>query len=342
MKFQNSLYSRRRPGSYSFAIALALASPAFAAAQDPETAQLSQQGEVVWRETYPIEYSNQFNLSQRVADDSLMLKNQSRPPLDEKWLSLFPVLNPPLPNEAVILLKEQEADSTLNRTLNQLDSSPNLLRLSLQKHAAMTPQELLMVKSETSLSSDDWLRSLGRTPTRGEIAAYRKSRHKPTSRGVWLFRDTQEDSFARFASESQYQIIAAEGLWLMAQGRDGRRAAWRGVAATAVTGALTVAVKKTWRRRRPYPNDQKFGSFPSGHTSTVFAMATVMANASPRNKWLAYGSAAAVGWSRIKVRAHHPHDVLAGALLGYYVGKKFSPKTGETTPAPIANLNFRF
>ena len=310
---------------------------------------------MVWREVYSNEYSLldlKYNTERDTEDKSPT--PQSRSLLDEKRLYVFPVQNPPSPNDSVILLPENSLPQTTALIVKDEKRRDDSLRVSLRQHAVIKPQNLLrddFGHDDTSLrtslqshelSSDEWLRELGRMPTRDEINVFRKSRHNPTSRGVWLFRDTQEDAFARFASESQYQIILAEGLWMAAQGRNGQRAAWRGFGATAVTGVLTMAVKKTWRRRRPYPNDQKFGTFPSGHTSTVFAMATVMANASPRHKWLAYSSAAAVGWSRIKVRAHHPHDVFAGALLGYIVGKKFAPKSDERINAPIANINFKF
>ena len=317
--------------------------------------QSFQQESVVWREVYSNEYSSlDLNYDVESEAENKSQTVQSRSFLDEGRLYVFPVQNPPSPNDSVILLPENSLPQTTALIVKDEKRRDDSLRVSLQQHAAIKPQNLLrdgFSNDETSLrtpsqspelSSDEWLRQLGRTPTRDEINAFRKSRHKPTSRGVWLFRDTQEDEFARFASASQYQIILAEGLWMMSQGHNGRRAAWRGFGATAVTGMLTVAVKKTWRRRRPYPNDQKFGTFPSGHTSTVFAMATVMANASPRHKWLAYSSAAAVGWSRVKVRAHHPQDVFAGALLGYIVGKKFAPKNYERINAPIANINFKF
>jgi len=61
-------------------------------------------------------------------------------------------------------------------------------------------------------------------------------------------------------------------------------------------------------------------SFPSGHTSSAFAVATVLAARHPKQKWLYYGLATAVGFARIRKSAHFPSDVLVGAGIGIYAG----------------------
>ncbi len=60
-------------------------------------------------------------------------------------------------------------------------------------------------------------------------------------------------------------------------------------------------------------------SFPSGHTSQAFFMATLIAQHFHPNIWIVfvlYTVALLVGITRMYVGAHYPRDVLAGAILG--------------------------
>jgi membrane-associated phospholipid phosphatase len=60
-------------------------------------------------------------------------------------------------------------------------------------------------------------------------------------------------------------------------------------------------------------------SFPSGHTSQAFFMATLVTQHLHANFWIAllfYSLALLVGITRMYVGAHYPRDVLAGAILG--------------------------
>ena len=60
-------------------------------------------------------------------------------------------------------------------------------------------------------------------------------------------------------------------------------------------------------------------SFPSGHTSQAFFMATLMTHHFHASVWvvfLLYAIALLVGITRMYVGAHYPRDVLAGAILG--------------------------
>jgi len=62
--------------------------------------------------------------------------------------------------------------------------------------------------------------------------------------------------------------------------------------------------------------------FPSGHAITAFSIATIFADRYSRHRWVpwvAYGLAAAVGFSRITTQSHFTSDVFVGAVLGYSI-----------------------
>ncbi len=104
------------------------------------------------------------------------------------------------------------------------------------------------------------------------------------------------------------------------------------------TAASTEWLKVLVRRKRPVlytssaataatsPDNQR--SFPSGHTSVAFALATsylVLANREhlphrTRNAMLLYGAASGVGALRMAAGSHFPTDVLGGAVLGAGIG----------------------
>lgn len=102
--------------------------------------------------------------------------------------------------------------------------------------------------------------------------------------------------------------------------------------ALAKTAWTSLALKNLISRPRPglnmddvhYVGDyvvKDDESFPSGHTALAFAAATVLSDQYPQYTPYLYTYATLIGVSRIYVGAHYPTDVLAGALLGYLVGK---------------------
>jgi membrane-associated phospholipid phosphatase len=112
--------------------------------------------------------------------------------------------------------------------------------------------------------------------------------------------------------------------------------------AVLVSGGLTLLTKGLVGRERPnavasdgdeyHPGqgfaDNRWASFPSGHTSAAFAAAAVLATElgrrHPRQRGLfraaCYGAATLIGVSRVYQNAHWSSDVLAGAALGTLSG----------------------
>jgi len=113
-------------------------------------------------------------------------------------------------------------------------------------------------------------------------------------------------------------------------GPTGRRTALLCMLAFAVSGLIAQILKEGCERVRPglVVADYRFlgeqvlyGSFPSGHTTTSFALARVVAAAYRRWAVLLYLVAALVGLSRVYVGAHFPTDVLAGTVIGLFTGQ---------------------
>lgn len=77
----------------------------------------------------------------------------------------------------------------------------------------------------------------------------------------------------------------------------------------------------TWFRAHGHPLGG-IGCFPSGHTIAAFSIATVFADRYPKpawHRWVAFGLAGLVGFSRVTLESHYPSDVFAGAVLGYSI-----------------------
>jgi membrane-associated phospholipid phosphatase len=76
------------------------------------------------------------------------------------------------------------------------------------------------------------------------------------------------------------------------------------------------------------------GSFPSGHATGAFAVATVFAGVYSAHRWVpwvAYGTAGLIGVSRVALSRHFPTDVVAGALLGNSMGRMVLARRREST-----------
>jgi membrane-associated phospholipid phosphatase len=66
---------------------------------------------------------------------------------------------------------------------------------------------------------------------------------------------------------------------------------------------------------RPFSWDPAFASMPSGHATTAVAAAIAIGAIWPRTRIVMWLYAAAIMVSRVAVLAHHPSDVIAGALV---------------------------
>jgi membrane-associated phospholipid phosphatase len=112
---------------------------------------------------------------------------------------------------------------------------------------------------------------------------------------------------------------------------------------------LTQGIKLATHRMRP--DGSASDSFPSGHVSSSFAIATVVTNYYGK-KWgiPLYAFAGLVAVSRIEKGLHWPSDVVAGAALGYISGRTailgtkrelLGQKTSRLMMVPVAGRDWR-
>ena len=125
-------------------------------------------------------------------------------------------------------------------------------------------------------------------------------------------------------------------------------ASLRSTEAIIASGAVTQLLKLSIGRARPVVTADKdayafhpfhgsqtnFNSFPSGHTTAAFAAATVFSteiryahpSAAKFTTPLLYGLATAVGGARMYNDRHWLSDVVGGALIGHFVGRKITSR----------------
>ena len=122
--------------------------------------------------------------------------------------------------------------------------------------------------------------------------------------------------------------VAALGMGLILFLTGDRLGAYELVLGTLTLWIVVELVKALVRRPRPFISvtearivGYRAGgrSFPSGHTSQAFFLATLLAPHFHASVWLVfllYTVALFIGITRMYVGAHYPRDVLAGAILG--------------------------
>ena len=151
-----------------------------------------------------------------------------------------------------------------------------------------------------------------------------------------------------------YSLPLLAGIYLTGGGESRhRRIALTGLKAYLLSGGAAIVSKHLFHRHRPndddppdprmwegpFPFTTNYTSFPSGHTTTAFAIATVLAMGYHDKFWVgmtSYTLASLVALSRIHDGQHWGSDVVAGAALGFFIGatlSKVNLKKVKVSPA---------
>ncbi|MBV9470195.1 MAG: phosphatase PAP2 family protein [Abitibacteriaceae bacterium] len=104
-------------------------------------------------------------------------------------------------------------------------------------------------------------------------------------------------------------------LPLLEDGKEGKDHALRTSDSIITSSVITEVLKNVVREKRPNSNNRT--SFPSGHATAAFAAASMASHWHPRQAPFWYLGASLIAASRVELRAHHVHDVIAGAAVGY-------------------------
>ncbi len=155
------------------------------------------------------------------------------------------------------------------------------------------------------------------------------------------------------------------GQGLIWKNERSKKVALMGVKAYILSGLLVTFPKVLFNRHRPYhdnpadptiwegPSLPLYKSFPSGHTTTVFAIAAVVASEYKETVWVpivSYSLAGLTGISRMYDNKHWSSDVFFAAAFGWSIGKliqassKWNIQTAPMVTPESAGiyLNYKF
>jgi membrane-associated phospholipid phosphatase len=153
---------------------------------------------------------------------------------------------------------------------------------------------------------------------------------RPELTSVWLFAR----NITNAGLSEHYFVLAAVlyifGKWVRPQFVQVRNWARDLFFALITSGIIVLIVKCCVGRQRPHKSATfdpfvfqpfnihwDFHSFASGHTQVMFTVATLLATAFPRWKWLFFVTAAFFGFTRVIIHDHFLSDVIGGAVIGY-------------------------
>jgi hypothetical protein len=158
-------------------------------------------------------------------------------------------------------------------------------------------------------------------------------------RDVLRSRSTSEDKLAKdfrtFGNYGSFEVLGGFYLaGLLAHDKKAQETCLDGLFASGIAGGLVSPfLKVVVGRNRPNANKgaysfHPFGihqvSFPSGESTQAFAVASVISTQYPNPvvEFLSYATATITAWGRLRQNGHWASDALAGAFIGFHIGRR--------------------
>ncbi len=194
----------------------------------------------------------------------------------------------------------------------------------LERAKALAPEARGTIRAVTDLGLSNWM--LITSGTTIALAYVLKRRH------------------AGFRNGAGYSVIASAFAFVFVS------VGGAGLIANLTKYILGRARPKLYETTGPldfqlFAFDPDYASFPSGHATNIFALATVLAMLWPKGRVILYTVAVWIAASRVLIGQHYFTDAVGGALLGtafpYLVRERFAARRWLWERSPEGGYRLR-
>lgn len=157
--------------------------------------------------------------------------------------------------------------------------------------------------------------------------------------GHYAWLDTLGIFFAEYFG---YVLVGSLTIFLVVNTKKYWPMVWRALVAAIISRfVITEAIRWLWERPRPFVEhdvnlligEVNHAAFPSGHAAFYFGLAAAIFFYNKRIGVVFLGAAAVISLARVFVGVHWPFDILAGALIGCFIGWAVSKGARKIKPS---------